>query len=415
MSPPVTRRLALPEEYDFAGTVSPLPMGRHDPCVRIVDGTFWWVSRTPDGVGTLALQRDGAGLLATGYGPGAAWVVEQADAVAGLRDDVSGFASVAAKHPLVAQLARRHRGLRLPATGRVYQWLLRTILEHRARPFLFSTSHPPGVAAACLAAIDVLEEEPELIDRLWENTRHFKSGLERLGFDTGHSETPITPVIVGGGALAHRFSDRLFEEGVFAMGIGFPTVPEEKSRVRTIVTAETKAPRTVELAGTVIADPNSFGRVQSGHPGRIEAPQGGLAFVGKRVRKGDLLAQLQRFIEAYDKGNMQGEIAQRANNPTPTPADNTDKNDRDRDPAALTPGDQGENEADRTITQKIRQAVVANDTLSMNAKNVKIITNDGTVTLRGPVKSEKEKSDIEAKAKQVAGVKRVDNQLEVAI
>ena len=115
---------------------------------------------------------------------------------------------------------------------------LRTVLEHRARPFLFSTSHPPAVAAACLAAIDVLEDEPELIERLWENTRHFKAGLERLGFDTGRSETPITPVMVGAGALAHRFSDRLFEEGVFAMGIGFPTVPEAKSRVRTIVTAE---------------------------------------------------------------------------------------------------------------------------------------------------------------------------------
>jgi glycine C-acetyltransferase len=94
------------------------------------------------------------------------------------------------------------------------------------------------VAAACLAAIDVLESEPELIDRLWDNARHFKAGLERLGFDTGQSETPITPVIVGSGALAHRFSDRLFDEGVFAMGIGYPTVPEEKSRVRTIVTAE---------------------------------------------------------------------------------------------------------------------------------------------------------------------------------
>jgi glycine C-acetyltransferase len=115
---------------------------------------------------------------------------------------------------------------------------LRTVLEHKARPFLFSTSHPPAVAAACLAAIDVLETEPQLIERLWDNARHFKAGLERLGFDTGHSETPITPVIVGAGALAHRFSDRLFEEGVFAMGIGFPTVPEEKSRVRTIVTAE---------------------------------------------------------------------------------------------------------------------------------------------------------------------------------
>jgi glycine C-acetyltransferase len=115
---------------------------------------------------------------------------------------------------------------------------LRTVLEHKARPFLFSTSHPPAVAAACIAAIEVLETEPELIERLWDNTRHFKAGLERLGFDTGHSETPITPVIVGAGALAHRFSDRLFEEGVFAMGIGFPTVPEDKSRVRTIVTAE---------------------------------------------------------------------------------------------------------------------------------------------------------------------------------
>jgi glycine C-acetyltransferase len=116
--------------------------------------------------------------------------------------------------------------------------VLRTVLEHRGRPFLFSTSHPPAVAAACLAAIDVLEDEPELIERLWANARHFKRGLERLGFDTGASETPITPVIVGAGALAHRFSDRLFDEGVFAMGIGFPTVPEATSRVRTIVTAE---------------------------------------------------------------------------------------------------------------------------------------------------------------------------------
>ena len=114
---------------------------------------------------------------------------------------------------------------------------LRTVLEHRARPFLFSTSHPPAVAAACIAAIDVLESEPELIKRLWENTRFFKAGLGKLGFDIGQSETPITPVIVGAGALAMRLSDRLFEEGVFAMGIGFPTVPEDRSRVRTIVTA----------------------------------------------------------------------------------------------------------------------------------------------------------------------------------
>jgi len=94
--------------------------------------------------------------------------------------------------------------------------------------------------------------------------------------------------------------------------------------------------------------------------------------------------------------------------------DNSGRNVRDRDNQTKTPGNQSENEADRTITQNIRQAITADDSLSTNAKNVKIITNDGTVTLRGPVKSEKEKTDIEAKAKQVAGVKRVDNQLEIA-
>jgi glycine C-acetyltransferase len=116
----------------------------------------------------------------------------------------------------------------------------RTFIEflyHRARPFLFSTSHPPAVAAACIAAIDVLEQEPQLVDRLWENTRFFKAGLQQLGFDTGLSQSPITPVIVGDGALAMKLSDRLFEEGVFAQGIAFPTVPRGKARVRTIVTA----------------------------------------------------------------------------------------------------------------------------------------------------------------------------------
>src|SRR5215212_5835010 len=89
-------------------------------------------------------------------------------------------------------------------------------LYHRARPFLFSTSHPPSVAAACLAALDVLMEEPEIIDRLWEKTRFFKKGLERLGFNTGLSESPITPVIAGDSDKANKLSDRLFEEGVFA-------------------------------------------------------------------------------------------------------------------------------------------------------------------------------------------------------
>ena len=110
-------------------------------------------------------------------------------------------------------------------------------LYHRARPFLFSTSHPPPVAAACIAAIDVLLEEPQLIDRLWDNTRFFKAGLTQLGFNTGMSESPITPVIVGDAARAMALSDRLFARGVFAQGIGFPTVGRDKARVRTIVTA----------------------------------------------------------------------------------------------------------------------------------------------------------------------------------
>jgi glycine C-acetyltransferase len=110
-------------------------------------------------------------------------------------------------------------------------------LHHRARPFLFSTSHPPAVAAAGIAALDVLIEEPQLIDQLWENTRFFKAGLAKHGFDTGISESPITPVIVGDGTLAMKLSDRLFEEGVFAQGIAFPTVAKDKARVRTIVTA----------------------------------------------------------------------------------------------------------------------------------------------------------------------------------
>jgi len=114
---------------------------------------------------------------------------------------------------------------------------VRDFLIHRARPFLFSTSHPPGVAAACIAAIDVLLAEPERIDLLWKNTARFKDGLKRLGFETGASETPITPVIVGKGAVAMDFSDRLFKLGVFAQGIGFPTVAEGRARIRTIVTS----------------------------------------------------------------------------------------------------------------------------------------------------------------------------------
>jgi glycine C-acetyltransferase len=108
-------------------------------------------------------------------------------------------------------------------------------LYHRARPFLFSTSHPPAVAAACLAAFDVLEQEPERIEQLWTNTRYFKQGLKEAGFDTGISETPITPVMVGDAKLAFDFSRALFDAGVLATGIGFPTVAKGKARIRTIV------------------------------------------------------------------------------------------------------------------------------------------------------------------------------------
>lgn len=114
---------------------------------------------------------------------------------------------------------------------------VRDLLIHKARPFLFSTSHPPAVTAACRQALQVLQEEPELIAKLWSNTKFFKKGLEDLGYNTGASETPITPVIVGDGALAMQLSSRLLELGVYAQGIAYPTVAEGKARVRTIVTA----------------------------------------------------------------------------------------------------------------------------------------------------------------------------------
>jgi len=126
-------------------------------------------------------------------------------------------------------------------------------LYHRARPFLFSTSHPPAVAAACLTAFDVLEEEPERIERLWVNTKRFKAGLKRLGFDTGSSETPITPIMVGEADRAMRFSDRLFERGVFAQGIGFPTVAKGRARLRTIVTA-THSDEDLDRALSILGD-----------------------------------------------------------------------------------------------------------------------------------------------------------------
>jgi glycine C-acetyltransferase len=110
-------------------------------------------------------------------------------------------------------------------------------LYHRARPFLFSTSHPPAVTAACLAAFEILENEPERVQALWDNTNYYKALLKQAGFDTGVSETPITPVIVGEAKTALEFSAALFDEGLWATGLGFPTVPKGKARIRTIVTA----------------------------------------------------------------------------------------------------------------------------------------------------------------------------------
>lgn len=116
----------------------------------------------------------------------------------------------------------------------------RTLIDYLtsvARPFLFSSSHPASVIASCSAAIDVMLEEPERIQKLWDNARHFKEGLKKLGFDTGASETPITPVMVGDTAKAQKLSQMLFDEGVFALSICFPTVARGKDRLRTIVSS----------------------------------------------------------------------------------------------------------------------------------------------------------------------------------
>jgi glycine C-acetyltransferase len=114
----------------------------------------------------------------------------------------------------------------------VVEWL-----RQRGRPFLFSSAMTVPDTAACLAALDILEESTGLVDRLWENTRYFKSEMQRMGFDTGKSTTPITPVMLGEAPLAQQFSRELFENGVFAMAIGFPTVPRGKARIRVMISA----------------------------------------------------------------------------------------------------------------------------------------------------------------------------------
>jgi glycine C-acetyltransferase len=110
-------------------------------------------------------------------------------------------------------------------------------MRQKARPFLFSSAVTPADTAACLAAVDLLEESTELVDKLWQNTAYFKDKMKKLGFDTGHSETPIVPIMLGEAPLAKQFSGRLFEEGVFAMAIGFPTVPRGQARIRVMNTA----------------------------------------------------------------------------------------------------------------------------------------------------------------------------------
>jgi 3-methyladenine DNA glycosylase/8-oxoguanine DNA glycosylase len=127
----VRRRLTPPERYQFGASVRPLVVPKHDPCGVVLDGQLWLALRTPTGAATLHLARDGAELIATGHGPGAEWAVEHADAVAGLRDDVSGFPELARRHPVVARLAKTFSGVRIPATLRIFPRLLRAILEQK--------------------------------------------------------------------------------------------------------------------------------------------------------------------------------------------------------------------------------------------------------------------------------------------
>jgi len=136
-------------------------------------------------------------------------------------------------------------------------------LYHRARPFLFSTSHPPSVAATCIAAFDILENEPERIQRLWDNTAYFKQQLQDAGFDIGGkstpaSETPIIPIILGDGRQTMAFSKALFEAGVMATGIAFPTVPEGKARIRTIMTSEHTRPQLDQALETLTSTARSM-------------------------------------------------------------------------------------------------------------------------------------------------------------
>ncbi len=131
VSSEAVRRLIPPERYHFGATVGPLLAPKHDPCGRFGGGDFWLAARTPDGPASLHLRRAAGELVATAYGPGAGWLLDRADAIAGLRDDVTGFPALAAAHPLIARLARTFAGIRLPATGLVFHRLLRAVLEQK--------------------------------------------------------------------------------------------------------------------------------------------------------------------------------------------------------------------------------------------------------------------------------------------
>ena len=131
MTADASRKLAPPERYDLAGTLGALAPIPHDRTLHCTASEAWWVTRTPDGPGRLQVARDGAALLATGYGPGAAWLLDSADAITGLRDDLTGFAEVAARHERVRQLARVHSGLRIPASGRVFHHLVAAVLGQK--------------------------------------------------------------------------------------------------------------------------------------------------------------------------------------------------------------------------------------------------------------------------------------------
>nr|WP_043512781.1 MULTISPECIES: DNA-3-methyladenine glycosylase [unclassified Actinoplanes] len=178
MTSALTRRLTPPERYQFGASVRPLLVPKHDPCGAIRDGAFWLAFRGPAGAATLCLTRAAGELLATGYGPGAEWVLDRADAVAGLRDDVTGFPELARRHPVVAKLAGTFTGVRMPATGQIFPRLLRAILEqkvtgteaHRSYRAICRHFGEPAPGPAGL----VLPPDPAMIagTAYWEFHRH---------------------------------------------------------------------------------------------------------------------------------------------------------------------------------------------------------------------------------------------------